>query len=103
MTNGKKREEKNEIAQQVRDVIAKTPPLKGIKLDINPQGIFDTDVAGKIWWRVPLIATPRPRRLSALYEVLAEIEDELQAERGLDILLFVGNPVEDEAPEPALK
>ncbi len=103
MNNAKEREKKNEIARQVRDVIARIPPLKGVKLDVSPQGIFGTDVAGQIWWRVPLIATPRPRRVTALYEVLAEIESILQDEHNLDILLFVGNPIEAETPEPVLK
>ena len=94
---------KLEMAQQVRDAISSVPPLKGVHLDVNPNGIFGTDVAGKTWWRVPLVASPRPRRLTALYEVLAEIEEVLQDERGLDILLFVGPPIETETPEPALK
>lgn len=101
--NRKKESVKLELAKCVRNAIASIPPLEGVHLDVNPERIFGTDVAGKIWWRVPLIATPRPRRLSALYEVLAEIEEVLQDERSLDILLFVGDPVEDEAPEPALK
>ena len=96
-------DKKLEITQWVRDAIASVSPFEGVQLDVNTKAIYGTDVAGEIWWRVPMIATPEPRRLTALHEYLAEVEGVLQDERGLNVLLFVGAPVEDQAPEPALK
>ena len=88
----------------MREAIASVPPLeKRPFLRFNTQSIYATDISGVTWWRVPVIATPEPRRLTAAHEYLAEVEGVLQDERGLDILLFVGNPVEAEAPETALK
>ena len=50
------------------------------------------------WWRVPLIPQPWPERLSPIYEVLAEIEGDIQDDHGLDILLSLGEPVNVENP-----
>ena len=77
--------------------------LRASELDVNTKSIYGTDIAGVTWWRVPIIAKPEPRRLTAVHEYLAEVEGILQDERGLDILLFVGAPFESETPEPALK
>lgn len=81
----------HEVADAVRDVLAATPPFEGIDLRVDENGIIATDVGGQKWWRVPVTASPFPRRLSLLYEALAEIEGVLQDERGLDILLFVAD------------
>ena len=95
--------EKLEIAQWARDALASVPPFEGVEFEVNTKSIYGTDIAGKTWWRVPMIATPEPRHLTAVHEYLAEVEGVSQDERGLDILLFVGNPAEAETPEPALK
>ena len=84
------------MAQWVRESINSVPPFDGMQLRVNEHGIIRDTVGGRLWWRVPVIPTPQPRRQSALYEALAEIEGDLQDRRGLDVLLFIGND-----PEPA--
>lgn len=80
------------IAQLVRDAIHRIPPFDGMTLDVDESGIYATQMPGKVWWRVPIIAIPEPTRMFKLYEALAEIEGILQDEQGLDILLFAGDP-----------
>ena len=81
------------VAKMVRESIANAPAFEGMELEVDENGILSTTIGDKIWWRVPVIPCPWPRRMSALYEALTEIEDDLQEERGLDILLFAGDPV----------
>lgn len=94
---------KQEVAQWVRESIQSVPAFEGMKLEVDEADIHATEVGGQTWWRVPVIPTPWPHRMFALYEALAEIEGHLQNERGLDILLFPGDPAKTEQAEPALK
>lgn len=80
--------EVKDIAQRVRESIMSLPPFAGLQLEVDEAGIVSNNVGGKIWWRVPIVATPWPQRMSPLYEALAEIEGHLQDERGYDILLY---------------
>ena len=96
-------EKKLEVAQWVRDAIASVPPLDGFQFEVNTPSIYADQVAGQTYWRVPMIVTPEPRRLTAIHEYLAEVEGVLQDERSLDILLFVGAPMEAETLTTAAK
>lgn len=91
-----KKYNRKEIAQLVRESIQSVPAFEGMQLDVNEKGIITTEVGGTTWWRVPVVPTPWPRRMTALYEALAEVEGHLQEERGLDILLFPGDPAQIE-------
>jgi hypothetical protein len=84
-------QDKKQIAQLVRESIAVLPAFEGMQIEVDEAGITASNVGEKIWWRVPIVPSPWPKRMSALYEALAEIEGHLQDERGLDILLYPGD------------
>lgn len=62
--------------------------VNGITFDVVPDKIRKIDN----WWRVPIRPSQWPERVFPLYEVLAEIEDELRDNNHLDILLSLGEP-----------
>ena len=80
-----------EVAQKVRERLAGVVP-GGVTLYV-----VDTDVR-KIdsWWYVPVRPSRWPKRMFELYEVLAEVEDNLQEREHLNILLATGLPLEEE-------
>ena len=79
--------EQHDIAESVRDAIAKVPPIGNITLDVLEQGIYPSTVADQTWWRVPVVASPAQERLFPLYELIAEIQEHLQ-EHNRNIVLF---------------
>jgi hypothetical protein len=95
-------EEKREIARQVREAITQVPPLEGTTLEVDEKGIYSSIVGDKRWWRVPLIPRPYPRRLFPLYEVMAEIEEQLRDLNSDDILLFAGDFTQTTPAEPVI-
>lgn len=78
------------IASQVRQAITQVPPVNGMVLEVNEQGIYTYQIGSQHWWKVPIIAHPFPQRLFPLYELLAEIEELLQS-NNLNIILFAGD------------
>lgn len=81
-------EEKQEVARLVRESISQTRLPNGLQLEVEDKGVVATQIGNKTWWRVPIYATPLPDYLFTLYEALADVEGNLQDDRGLDILLF---------------
>lgn len=81
---------KQNIANQVREAIAQVPPINGMVLEVDEQGIYTYEIGNQRWWKVPLIAHPFPQRLFPLYELMAEIEEQLQS-NNQNIILFAGD------------
>ena len=85
-----------EVAERVREALSDVPEYEEFDFKVIEQGIYASNVGDSVWWRVPIIPNPWPKRRTALYEALAEVEERL-SDHGLPILLFLG-----EHPEPVV-
>lgn len=56
--------------------------MSGITLDVQENGIYPE----KGYWRVPVLASAAPRWMYAYYEVLAEVETDLEEKEHLNVL-----------------
>ena len=101
-------EQTAEIACLVRDAIASVPPFDDMTLTVVEKSIRKEEMRvetvdstyEQIWWRVPIIPHPVPRRLSPFYDALSEIEEYLEDERGVqNIDLISGDFEEPEEPD----
>ena len=93
------RNKTQQIAQAVREAIAQIPPFESMTLDVDELGIVLHGERQQGMVACSCYSTPWPKRMYALYEALAEVEGILQEERGLDVLLFPGEPSEKVAAE----
>ena len=87
---------KTEVARIVRQYLQDQPrpePMMGIALDVLEEGIEEERYA----WRVPILPSRQPRWMYAYYEVLAEVETDLQEKEDLNVL-FVPVVPEEAAP-----
>ena len=64
--------------------------LDGITLDVDEQGIYKDNYR----WYVPVRPSSEPRRRYQYYEVLADVEEELESKEHLMVLLFPADPVD---------
>lgn len=71
--------------------------LDGIYFVVDEPNIRD----GDNWWRVPVRASRLPQRTFTLFELLAEVEEEIRDEEGRNILLMTGEPLTEDV-EPAV-
>ena len=55
-------------------------------------------VTGDNWVRVPVRPSRLPAKLFQYYEILAELQEDIVAKEGFDLLLMAGEPLED-APQ----
>lgn len=83
---------KQQVAQKVRDRLVGVEP-GGVTLHVVDEDVYKVDD----WWRVPIRPSRWPKRMFEFYEVLAELEDELQEQEHLNILMATGEPLEEEA------
>jgi len=80
-------DEKGRILESVR----KRLPTKG--LDVLPLRVLDEEVRKEgDWWIVPIQANSIPKRRYMYYEVLAEMEEDLEMRDQLDIVLVPVDP-----------
>ena len=82
---------KERVAEKVRERL-KGVAVTGITIEVGESGIQKVDD----WWRVPIRPSRWPKRMFEFYEVLAEVEDDLQEREHLNILLATGEPLEEE-------
>ena len=80
------------VAEKVRQELQGVE-VSGITLQVEEADVRKIDN----WWRVPVRPSRWPRRMFELYEVLAEVEDNLQEREHLNILLATGTPLDEEA------
>lgn len=84
---------KEAVAQLVRQHLqnhARPDVLDGIALDVLEDDIYSEND----YWRVPILPSTQPRWMYAFYEVLAEVESELQENIKLNVLLVPVVPEE---------
>lgn len=79
------------MAQKVRERLVGRMP-GGVMLFVVDADVYKIDD----WWRVPVRPSRWPKRMFELYEVLAEVEDNLQEREHLNILLATGEPLEED-------
>lgn len=82
---------KTDVAEKVRQEL-RGVEVSGITLQVEDADVYKIDD----WWRVPVRPSRWPKRMFELYEVLAEVEDNLQEREHLNILLATGVPLEEE-------
>lgn len=82
---------KEAVAEKVRERL-KNVSVAGITMEVGDGNIHKVDN----WWRVPIRPSRWPKRMFEFYEVLAEVENDLQEKEHLDVLLFTGDPLEEE-------
>lgn len=92
--------EQFEIAEAVRDAIAEVSPFETMTLTVCEEGIYKIDMINQVWWHVPILPHPVPRRMTSFYDAMGEVEM-LLLERGLDIVLDSG--VYESAPHPVFE
>jgi hypothetical protein len=80
------------IASRVREYLRDSKP-GGVTLDVDESHIHRIDS----WWRVPIRPSRWPERMFEFYEVLAEIESEIQEREHLDVIFSTGEPIEEDA------
>jgi hypothetical protein len=88
---------KETVAQKVRERL-KNVSVTGITMEVGDENIHKVDN----WWRVPIRPSRWPKRMFEFYEVLAEVENDLQEKEHLDVLLFTGDPLEEEEEVEAM-
>ena len=87
---------RTEVVRIVRQYLQAQPrpkPMVGITLDVLEDDIYEERYA----WRVPIVPGRQPRWMYAYYEVLAEVEVDLQEKENLNAL-FVPVFPEEAAP-----
>lgn len=82
---------KERVAAIVRERL-KNVSVTGITMEVVDDDVYKIDA----WWRVPIRPSRWPKRMFEFYEVLAEVEDDLQEQEHLNILMATGMPLEDE-------
>ncbi len=82
---------KERVAAIVRERL-KNVSVAGITMEVVGEDVYKIDE----WWRVPIRPSRWPKRMFEFYEVLANVEDELQEQQHLNILMATGEPLEDE-------
>jgi hypothetical protein len=70
------------IAEVVRDYVRDRHP-GGVTLEVVEEGIKRIDY----WWRVPIRPSEDPPHTFEYYDVLADIEAQMQEDRQLNIIL----------------
>ena len=88
---------KETVAQKVRERL-KDVSVTGITMEVGEENIHKVDN----WWRVPIRPSRWPKKMFEFYEVLAEVENDLQEKEHLDVLLFTGDPLEEEEEVEAM-
>ena len=85
------------VAEKVREELQGVE-VSGITLQVEDDDVYKVDN----WWRVPVRPSRWPKRMFELYEVLAEVEDNLQEREHLNILLATGLPLEEDEEADAV-
>ena len=88
---------KETVARKVRERL-KDVSVTGITMEVGEENIHKVDN----WWRVPIRPSRWPKKMFEFYEVLAEVENDLQEKEHLDVLLFTGDPLEEEEEVEAM-
>ena len=88
---------KQEVAQKVRERLANITP-GDVTLHVVDADVRKIDT----WWHVPVRPNRWPKRMFELYEVLAEVEDDMQEREHLNILLATGLPLEEDEEADAV-
>lgn len=83
-----------DVAATVREYLRDSHP-GGVTLNVDEARIHRIDS----WWRVPIRPSRWPKRMFEFYEVLAEIEGEIQEREHLDVIFSTGEPIEEEAAQ----
>jgi hypothetical protein len=81
--------ERSTIAGAVRELLERHP-LGDVSLNV----LEDLARQDRDWWHVPVQPSRRIESTSQFYDVLARVEEELDAERGLNVLLVPTLPDE---------
>ena len=77
---------KQTVIQKVRQYLENQPlpeAMNGITLTVPEKKVYKENG----YWRVPIQASSQPRWMYAFYEVLAEVEGDLDEKENLNILL----------------
>ncbi len=61
-----------------------------MKIEIDTGRIHFTELRDQRWWKVPVIPNPWPKRMSLFYEIIGDVEERIEEEKGLDISMYLG-------------
>lgn len=81
--------DKSHISTVVREHLGRHP-LDNIRIEV----LDDLVRQDKDWWYVPVQPSERLPSISPYYELLARVEEELDADEGLNVLLVPALPRE---------